>query len=56
MKQAGFEGYDIIGDVHGCGRTLAKLLGVMGYQKKSGVYYHPKRQAIFVGDIVDRGP
>lgn len=51
-----YEGYDIIGDVHGCGRTLVKLLEVMGYRKQKGVYQHPRRQAIFVGDIVDRGP
>lgn len=56
MKQDRFEGYDIIGDIHGCGRTLIKLLEIMGYKKKSGVYQHPKRQAIFVGDVVDRGP
>ena len=50
------QGYDIIGDIHGCGRTLVKLLEVMGYQKRRGVYQHPRRQAIFVGDVVDRGP
>ena len=51
-----FKGYDIIGDVHGCGRSLAMLLEQMGYQKKQGIYQHTDRQAIFVGDIVDRGP
>lgn len=56
MNQELFEGYDIIGDVHGCGQTLLKLLEVMGYKKQNGSYRHPKRQAIFVGDIVDRGP
>lgn len=56
MNQQQFEGYDLIGDVHGCGDTLIKLLEVMGYRKKSGIYQHPKRQAVFVGDIVDRGP
>jgi hypothetical protein len=49
-------GYDLIGDVHGCGRSLEKLLVEMGYHKRQGVYHHNKRQAIFVGDIVDRGP
>lgn len=56
VNQQQFEGYDLIGDVHGCGDTLVKLLEIMGYRKKSGIYQHPKRQAIFVGDIVDRGP
>ena len=51
-----FEGYDIIGDVHGCGDSLGRLLDRLGYSKIKGVYRHPKRQAIFVGDIVDRGP
>jgi hypothetical protein len=49
-------GYDIIGDIHGCGNTLAKLLEQMGYRKRSGVYRHDSRQAIFIGDIIDRGP
>lgn len=29
---------------------------LLGYQKRAGVYRHPNRQAIFLGDIVDRGP
>ena len=51
-----FEGYDIIGDVHGCAETLTSLLDRLGYRKQSGVYKHRKRQVIFVGDIIDRGP
>ncbi len=50
-------GYDLIGDVHGCGNTLRRLLELMGYQRDQGIWHHPQgRQAIFVGDIVDRGP
>lgn len=49
-------GYDLIGDVHGCAHTLARLLELMGYTKVRGVYRHKTRQAIFLGDIVDRGP
>lgn len=49
-------GYDLIGDVHGCGVTLARLLERMGYRLQRGVYRHPQRRAIFVGDIIDRGP
>lgn len=51
-----FKGYDLIGDVHGCGLSLEMLLDKLGYSKKKGVYSHPERQMIFVGDIVDRGP
>jgi len=49
-------GYDLIGDVHGCAQTLARLLEQMGYKKIRGVYQHKNRQAIFLGDIIDRGP
>ncbi len=51
-----FAGYDIIGDIHGCAETLKRLLQKLGYSKKSGVYQHPNRQVVFVGDIIDRGP
>ncbi len=50
------QGYDLIGDIHGCGNTLIRLLEQMGYSKKNGIYQHPKRKAVFVGDIIDRGP
>jgi len=49
-------GYDIIGDVHGCGTELEQLLGVMGYERDArGTFRHPTRTAIFVGDLIDRG-
>lgn len=50
------QGYDLIGDIHGCGLTLIDLLEQMGYTKRGGVYQHPKRKVVFLGDIVDRGP
>lgn len=50
------QGYDLIGDVHGCMMTLVKLLEQLGYRKQNGVYQHANRKAIFIGDIVDRGP
>lgn len=50
------KGYDIIGDVHGCAETLVRLLARLGYSKRAGVYRHPQRQAVFLGDVVDRGP
>lgn len=52
----GFRGYDLIGDIHGCAHTLERLLHQMGYRKRQGVYEHPRRQAVFLGDIIDRGP
>ncbi|MDQ0937667.1 polynucleotide kinase-phosphatase [Streptomyces turgidiscabies] len=45
--------FDIIGDIHGCAAELESLLGALGYE--DGV--HPAgRTAVFVGDLVDRGP
>ncbi|WP_405773413.1 polynucleotide kinase-phosphatase [Streptomyces sp. NBC_01538] len=45
--------FDIIGDIHGCAAELESLLGTLGYE--DGV--HPAgRTAVFVGDLVDRGP
>lgn len=50
------EGYDIIGDVHGCAKALTHLLQKMDYRQQRGVWRHPTRKAVFVGDIIDRGP
>ena len=50
------EGFDLIGDVHGCAKTLERLIQKLGYRKIQGVYQHAKRRMIFLGDIVDRGP
>jgi len=50
------DGYDLIGDVHGCAETLARLLERLGYRKQQGCYRHPTRRVIFLGDIIDRGP
>lgn len=60
--------FDIIGDVHGCCDELEALLGQLGYEitavapggptlVSGAVYAHPAgRKAVFVGDLVDRGP
>ena len=40
-KPTANRGYDIIGDIHGCANTLARLLDQMGYRKINGVYQHP---------------
>lgn len=49
-------GYDLIGDIHGCAKTLEHLLANLGYRQQAGVWRHPKRMVIFLGDLVDRGP
>ncbi|HEX7269297.1 MAG TPA: polynucleotide kinase-phosphatase, partial [Streptosporangiaceae bacterium] len=52
--------FDIIGDVHGCAAELASLLAKLGYRSepgRGGALAHPAgRMAVFVGDLVDRGP
>jgi len=49
--------FDIIGDVHGCLGELETLLGRLGYVAGETAWAHPEgRRAIFVGDLVDRGP
>jgi hypothetical protein len=50
------KGYDVIGDIHGCSEALERLLVKLGYEKVDGVYSHSERMAVFVGDIIDRGP
>ncbi|MFJ9344583.1 polynucleotide kinase-phosphatase [Streptomyces sp. NPDC101733] len=45
--------FDIIGDIHGCASELETLLAKLGYADGA----HPAgRTAVFVGDLVDRGP
>src|SRR5258708_5453543 len=48
--------YDLIGDIHGHADELVELLDVLGYRKRKGVYEHPDRKVIFLGDFIDRGP
>jgi protein phosphatase len=49
--------FDIIGDVHGCHTELIELLDALGWVPTNGSYAHPEgRKAIFLGDLVDRGP
>ncbi|MFG2825950.1 polynucleotide kinase-phosphatase [Streptomyces sp. NPDC048434] len=55
--------FDIIGDIHGCRSELETLLGRLGYALvRDGLgravdAAHPEgRTAVFVGDLVDRGP
>ena len=55
-RAAGLMGYDIIGDIHGHADALKALLADMGYRDRAGAWRHPARQAVFVGDFIDRGP
>ena len=50
--------FDIIGDVHGCCDELEELLVMLGYGSDAeGTWRHPAgRKAVFLGDLVDRGP
>jgi hypothetical protein len=52
-------GYDIIGDIHGCGAKLNGLLDLLGWEARAdGLRRHPSsaHKVIFVGDLIDRGP
>ncbi|RKH54036.1 polynucleotide kinase-phosphatase [Corallococcus sp. AB050B] len=56
--------FDIIGDIHGCREELEALLTKLGYQVRPradgapGFDVRPPegRKAVFLGDLVDRGP
>ncbi|MFF5264963.1 polynucleotide kinase-phosphatase [Actinomadura viridis] len=55
--------FDIIGDVHGCRAELEDLLADLGYEierdalgRAAGANHPGGRTAVFVGDLVDRGP
>ena len=49
-------GIDLIGDIHGYADELHIILQAMGYREQNGVYKHPERSVIFLGDFIDRGP
>lgn len=50
------QGYDLVGDIHGHADALHRLLRALDYVEIGGVFRHPERQMIFVGDFIDRGP
>jgi protein phosphatase len=60
-KKAETGPFDIIGDIHGCFDEAVLLLNTLGYAVKlteeGYSLSHPEgRKAVFVGDLVDRGP
>jgi len=49
--------YDIIGDIHGYASKLRALLDRLGYSRSAAGWTPPSgRQAVFLGDFIDRGP
>lgn len=48
--------YDVVGDIHGFDEPFVELLEKLGYAKIDGVWQHPSRVLISLGDLVDRGP
>ncbi len=57
--------FDVIGDVHGCADELMELMRRLGYEvdldgsgdrRRAHVSAPAGRRAVFVGDLVDRGP
>ena len=55
--------FDVIGDVHGCRLELEQLLTSLGWAlerdgagRAAGAAHPEGRRAVFVGDLVDRGP
>jgi len=55
--------FDVIGDIHGCLSELQALLATLGYEatadehgRLAGARHPAGRRAVFLGDLVDRGP
>lgn len=49
--------YDVIGDIHGDATRLRALLAALGHRETATGFVAPAgRQAVFVGDLIDRGP
>lgn len=47
---------DFIGDIHGYLVDLERLFLKLGYTKIKGIYTHPTRIPVFLGDYINRGP
>ena len=51
-------GFDFVGDIHGQAGKLEVLLRELGYRETTETHWVPPpgRQAVFLGDLIDRGP
>lgn len=49
-------GIDFIGDIHGRASKLRSVLSKLGYRQRGGAFRHPQRTAVFLGDLLNRGP
>jgi hypothetical protein len=57
MNGSGSMSYDVIGDIHGHVEPLVALLLRLGYVPWGRGFRAPAgRQAVFLGDLIDRGP
>ncbi len=49
--------FDVVGDIHGCFDEMTALLTKLGYRVEGHLVTPPEdRKAVFLGDLVDRGP
>ena len=56
MVKQSAQGFDVIGDIHGCYDEFVLLTKELGYQWNTDIPLHPEgRKLVFLGDLTDRG-